>query len=60
MPGSLHEDDMGLDDDEEGDYDEDDGQHEEEDDGLQPEEHAEDAFDDDLLAAGEMQKVPFL
>ncbi|KAH6914816.1 nuclear elongation and deformation protein 1 [Coprinopsis sp. MPI-PUGE-AT-0042] len=64
MPGSLHEDDMNFDDDEEeqGEYDDDDGHHEDEEDvdGLQPEEHAEDAFDDDLLAAGEMQKVPFL
>ena len=59
MPGSLHEDDMGLDDDDddEGEYNE---QHEEEEGNeQQPEEHAEDAFDDDLLAAGEMQNVPF-
>jgi phosphatidate phosphatase LPIN len=63
MPGSLHEDDMTFDeeDEEEGVYDENEHHEgEEEGDGLQPEEHAEDAFDDDLLAAGEMQKVPFL
>lgn len=57
MPGSLHEDDMGLndDDEEEGEYDE---ENQEED--FHPEQHAEEAFDDDLLAAGEMSKVPFL
>ncbi|TFK22353.1 LNS2-domain-containing protein [Coprinopsis marcescibilis] len=57
MPGSLHEEDMDFDEDEEEDHDEYDGEHDPE---VAPEEHAEEAFDDDLLAAGEMQKVPFL
>ncbi|KAG2013272.1 hypothetical protein CC2G_010202 [Coprinopsis cinerea AmutBmut pab1-1] len=61
MPGSLHDHDMDFDDsedDDEGEYDDEDEEHQ--DDGLEPEEHAEEAFDEDLLAAGEMQKVPFL
>ncbi|KAF9567364.1 LNS2-domain-containing protein [Agrocybe pediades] len=75
MPGTLDEMHFGMDDDEEdephftpssvdsygrgqgNEGDEYDGEEEERDD---PEEEADEAFDDDLLATGEMQKVPFL
>ncbi|RXW25180.1 hypothetical protein EST38_g692 [Candolleomyces aberdarensis] len=62
MPGSLidEEEDIHFSDEEgehyDDEYDAEDGDHE----GLESEEGEEEAFDDDLLAAGEMQKVPFL
>ncbi|KAH9482509.1 Nuclear elongation and deformation protein 1 [Psilocybe cubensis] len=65
MPGTLDESHFGMDEDdgEEGEQhvghedDDDEGAYEGEE---NPEEEAEEAFDDDLLAAGEMQNVPFL
>ncbi|KAJ2931724.1 hypothetical protein H1R20_g5333, partial [Candolleomyces eurysporus] len=62
MPGSLidEEEDIHFSDEEgehyDDEYDAEDGDHE----ILESEEGEEEAFDDDLLAAGEMQKVPFL
>lgn len=62
MPGSLDDDEINFgvdeDDDEEGEEGEE-GSDDEDDEGVD-EEGGEDAFDEDLLAAGEMQNVPFL
>lgn len=64
MPGTLDESHFGMDDDEEDEDEDEEAQDDDEGDydgeGETPEEKAEEAFDDDLLAAGEMQNVPFL
>lgn len=59
MPGSLEDMNYGMDDDGEDDAEEDaeEGQYEH---PIEIEEPAEEEFDDDLLAAGEMKHVPFL
>ncbi|KAI0092200.1 Lipin/Ned1/Smp2-domain-containing protein [Irpex rosettiformis] len=55
LPGTHSDDETDFDDDEEEQYDEDYGYE-----GENEEEAAEEAFDDDLLATGEMANVPFL
>ena len=59
MPGTLDETQFGLDDDDDDDLEAQEGEEYEENE-RDVEEDAEEDFDDDLLAAGEMQKVPFL
>ena len=65
MPGSLDDMHLGLEEEEEEEEEENEGVEEGEEggymyDGENEEEAAEEAFDEDLLATGEMQNVPFL
>lgn len=62
MPGSLDDDEMnfGVDEDDEEEGEEGEEGYDDEDAEGADEEGGEDAFDEDLLAAGEMQNVPFL
>ena len=73
MPGSLDDMQFGLDDSDEEDHHEpltdkdfihekhdDDPYYAEGEESANPEEQADEEFDDDILAAGEMQNVPFL